>query len=237
MKLLNFLRRNKIKNWRVSQDYELRATLEFMDSDFFRARAQEIHSGQRNASVGFFDDILLKEFFDGKETYFKEFIAHITNRACLDIGPCVATPLKSWDVTNEKFVIEPLFDTINNWQIENYGFSLYEGIKCYPIPAENRIEELVGKIDGVIYCRNCIDHTPHWPFILSNISHYAKSGCKLMLWNDLFHGEGVDDGHYNITEAPENFSQLIEALGFHVVREFRDFNRLSVNWGCFAEKK
>jgi hypothetical protein len=63
MNFLKFLRRNKIKNWRVSQDYELKATLEFMDSAFFRSRAQEIHSGQRNASAGFVDDILLKEFF------------------------------------------------------------------------------------------------------------------------------------------------------------------------------
>ncbi len=58
-----------------------------------------------------------------------------------------------------------------------------------------------------------------------------------MLWNDLFDGEGVDDGHYNITEDPQSFRQLIQALGFDVIREFKDGNRLSVNWGCFAEKK
>jgi len=237
MKILNFLRRNTEKNWRVSQEYELKATFEFMNSDFFRTRSREIHSGLRNASSGFNDETLLKEFFKGDELLFRDFLSHIANKVCLDIGPCVATPLKSWDVTTKHVVIEPLFDLINDWQIKNLGFSLYDGIKCYSAPAENQIDELVGGIDGVIYCRNCIDHTPHWPFILSNISRYAIPGCKLMLWNDIFHGEGVDDGHYNITKNPKDFSRLIEALGFNIIREYEDTDRLSVNWGCFAEKK
>ena len=76
-----------------------------MDSEFFKDRAREIHSGQRNASAGFIDEDLLKEFFDNNKVIFQDSLSHISDKTCLDIGPCVATPMKSWDVTDKRMVL------------------------------------------------------------------------------------------------------------------------------------
>jgi len=89
----------------------------------------------------------------------------------------------------------------------------------------------------LIYIRNCIDHTPDWVFILSNIASYARPGCELMIWNDIDHSaSGADEGHYNITRDRGAFLRLIENFGFRIERQFDFHDRRSMNIGVFATK-
>jgi len=40
-----------------------------------------------------------------------------------------------------------------------------------------------------------------------------------------------------LKKNPEDFKGLVEALGFNIIREFQDKDRLCANWGRFTEKK
>lgn len=92
-------------------------------------------------------------------------------------------------------------------------------------------------IDGAIFCRNMLDHTPNWPFVLSNISTYAQSGCYLLLWTDISHHGVADKGHFEITEDADAFVRLVETLGFQVQYKFSISGHPEKNVGVRAIKK
>ncbi len=225
------------KTWEISQDYEFGHAVTFMDTSNFRSLAKSVYDGKMNISTGYINDLLLREFFAGEDVLWRKFVTEISDKNCLEIGPAVLSPLAAWDVVKERHVIEPLLDQIEDWQLANLGFSVFEGLQTYRHGAEKFIPELVSKIDGAIYCRNCLDHTPKWAFILGNISQYAAPGCSLLLWLDLDHRGVADEGHYDITTEPEEFKHLLNAFGFDVVREYEDQERFEMNWGCFAIKR
>jgi hypothetical protein len=225
------------KVWVDSQKYELEHAIGFMDAPFFRQLFAETKAGKLNLSTGHRDSLMLKEFFGGARAQFDQFVAHITDKSCLDVGPCVLSPLSAWDVAKQRFAVEPLVPSIEAWQRKHLGGSVYEGITAYPIPGEQLVPEIVGKIDGAILCRNMLDHTPKWPFVLANISAYAARGCRLLLWTDLDHRGDADEGHYDITTEPEHFRNFVVQLGFDIQSEYSDTQRHELNWGCSAVKR
>jgi hypothetical protein len=225
------------KTWNGSQQYELHHSIVFMDTPDFRKLADAHHGGRMIMSNGYVNDLMLREFFAGDKSEWRRFVEHITDKSCLEIGPAVLSPLSAWDVAARVHVIEPLLNEVEEWQRNNLGYSLFDGLEKHAHGAEEVVPEAVGKIDGAIYCRNCLDHTPHWPFILANMALYASPGCKLLLWLDLDHRGIADEGHYDITTDPAAFKRLIEALGFDIEREFEVTERHELNWGCFATKR
>jgi hypothetical protein len=223
------------KTWEVSQQYEWKATQEFMQTKSFSDLIENYRSNKFNSLVGYRDPSIVKEFFANSVDSYEQFLVNIVGKARLDIGPCISTPLRQWG-DSDNFVIEPLVEDVIALQKKLFGFSLFDGMKCFNSPAEKTIDSLINRIDGVIYCRNCIDHSPDWPFILVNISKYAAKGCYLMLWNDLNHYGTADDGHYDITTDSTYFKSLIESLGFKIINEYVDDQRSSLNYGCLAIK-
>lgn len=236
-KLSHFITgRPKSRDWNAAQAYEWRATVEFMSTESFRTLAQQIYTGDFESSTGPRDELMLGEFFGGNLDLYNSFLEDIRDKKVLDIGPCLASPLSNWDETREKFIVEPLLPKVVPWQRDRFGFSLFDGMTLFLTPAEITEPKLVGLIDAAIYCRNCIDHSPYWPFILANISKYAQRGCYLLLWSDIYHGESVDDGHFNIVQDSLLMRNLIEALGFSVDYEFSKPERGGKKWGCVATK-
>lgn len=225
------------KHWYESQKYELDHAMLFMKTPEFHALASSTHSGEFKMSKGYVSDLMLREFFNGDHAEWNKFTKEISNKKCLEIGPSVYSPLAWWDVASERHVVEPLIESIEQWQKENMGYSVFEGLNTHPHGAEVLLQNLIGKIDGAIYCRNCIDHSPHWTFILANISKYASPGCRLLLWADLDHHGEADEGHYDITTDVPAFRRLVELFGFDVLREYEDENRKELNWGCYAIKR
>lgn len=225
------------KTWAVSQAYELRHAEVFMTTKHFQQLAAQVHRGEALISKGYVDDLMLREFFNNDLTEWRDFFDYISGKRCLEIGPNVFSPLATWDVAGKRYIIEPLLEPIAKWQKNKFGFTVFDGLNGYAVGAENTIHELVGRIDGAIYCRNCIDHSPMWPFILSNISNYAAPECRLLLWSDLDHRGKADDGHYDIVSDVPRFKNLVENLGFQIIREYQDQNRDELNWGCFAIRK
>lgn len=234
--IINKMAIKPVKCWAISQDYEFKSAITFMKQESFIALLNDLVAGKQKISNGYASDLLLKEFFDSSRDEWQEFMKFIEGKRCLDIGPCIFSPLSSWDIASQKYVIEPLYEKVNEWQKLNLGHSAFESMICFGEKAEVIIPELVGQIDGAIYCRNMLDHTPTWPWILSNISSYATVGCKLLFWCDLDHKGTADSGHYDITSDIESFKRLIIQFGFKIIREYQDEQRFKLNWGCFAEK-
>ena len=225
------------KTWQVSQQYEWNATEEFMQTASFADLMLGYQTGKFDALSGYKDPSIVKEFFANSTERYNHFLEEIAGKARLDVGPCLATPLNQWGGGTESFVIEPLLEKVIKFQKEKFGFSLFDNCIGFNLPAEDTIDHLVNRIDGVIYCRNCIDHSPLWPFILANISKYATKGCYLMIWNDLDHNGSADEGHYDITTETKYFKNLIEALGFEILNEYTDKDRVGVNVGYLAIKR
>jgi hypothetical protein len=226
------------KSWEASQEYEWDATVKFMSTPEFKDLAIQARNNQEyKISNGYAPKLTIEEFFGNSASEWQAFVSQIAGKKCLEIGSCTSSMLSSWDTASDRFVIEPLADKVSTWQRENLGFSLYEGLTTYSVGADQYIESLAASIDGAIYCRNCIDHSPNWMFILSNISAYATPGCKLLLWNDIFHLDGTDSGHYDLTDDPSAMKRLISELGFNVKREYTNVGRRDLNWGCFAIKR
>ena len=187
-------------------------------------------------SLGYKDDLTLREFFAGDDGRWQSFVSHIAGKSVLEIGPCVASQLSTWDVAASRYIIEPLYEPIAEYQRQTFGMTAFRSIYAYPQSAEVLIDDLVGKINGAILVRNCIDHSPQWPFILSNVASYAAPGAHLLLWNDLYHAPGYEEGHYDITTDYLAFRRLIENLGFNILLDYQA-QSVNINYGCLAIRR
>ncbi len=224
--------------WMDAQKFELNNAAEFMEKHpgFLQAVAR-LDRPECYASQGYVDNHVTSEFFAGYADAYRGFIDQIAGKAILDVGPCIFTPISLWDVAASRMIIEPLYDDVVAYQLQTYGRNYFEHIElAFSAGAEKLIPELVGKIDGAILVRNCIDHSPQWPFILANIAAYAAPGCKLLLWNDLMHPPSYMDGHFDITNDAHAFRRLLEALGFRIDYEFELHNTECLDYGCRATR-
>ena len=226
------------KTWNVSQEYEFIAAKSCMDDPHF-GEHMAIHKTLLDKKLyELSSTVFLQEFFSGDQKKFSDFVEKVRGKNSLEIGPSCATILGNWWWSKHNYVIEPLFDKIQQYQQEKFGYSIFDGITNYAQGAEHFIPELEGKIDGAVICRNCIDHSPHWAFILSNIVSYMAPGASLLIWNDIHHNDGVDDGHYEITDNIDNYKRLLNNLGLSITHEFSyDLSqRNTINHGCVAIK-
>lgn len=226
------------KTWENSQEYEMENAIVAMGKDYFKKYCKQLESGDLYISKGAIpNDLMFYEFFNNSKENWINFTKHINDKVCLDIGPCILSPLVSWDIASKRYLIEPLYKRVYEWQLNNLGKSVFEDLICYGHAAEIPIPELIGKVNGAILCRNILDHTPNWKSILSLISRYATKDCRFLLWTDLDHKGNADIGHYDITKDIEYFKNLIKNLGFKIVREYQDLHRDTINYGCFSIKE
>jgi len=140
------------------------------------------------------------------------------NKVCLEIG---AGPhyglIVNLKQARARIVIEPLAEEYQSLREKLLIDIDTEGIELYSKPADFYITELSNYVDGLIICQNVLDHTPNWSFVLSNISHYAKSGACLYIWSDIQHTSAEPTGHFNITPDPYQVYRLLDALGFDLL--------------------
>ncbi len=182
-------------------------------------------------------DIVFKEFFAGDRSVWEEFAQWLDGKALLDVGSGPVPTPSVWQWPARRYVIDPLAAEYDRVVRQLFGRSWFEGVTLFPEAAEHNVVDLNGKIDGAVYCRNCLDHCAEPYLVLSNLARYAAPGSALLLWTDLFHLDGPDAGHSNITKDKNGFRRLIENLGFKIIRESPEaLGRPTVNFGCFAVK-
>ena len=222
--------------WSSAQKWELGNSISYMELSEFRDALDHVNEPEFYASNGYVNPVDLEEFFAGDYEIWKRFIQDIVGKRVLEIGPCLIAKIAYWDVASERIAIEPLYNQISKYQDEVFGKNGFPNVKVHASPAELLIPELVGKIDGALFVRNCIDHSPNWPFILGNIARYLAPGGQLLIWNDLAHPESYKDGHYDICESQEMFRDLIISFGFEITREWELSDSVCLNYGCHAIK-
>lgn len=227
------------KTWNVSQEYEFSAAKSCMETAAFGELMAHSKHLREQKTYELFSDIYMQEFFESDQQKLMIFIEKVRGKNNLEIGPSCATILGNWWWSKQNYVIEPLFEKIQKYQQDRFGHSIFDGTTAYAHGAEHLISDLEGKIDGAVICRNCIDHSPNWAFILSNIVSYMAPGASLLIWNDIHHPDGVDDGHYNITDDIDSYKRLLVNLGLTLEHEFSydATQRNTLNHGCIATKR
>jgi hypothetical protein len=218
-----------------AQEYEMRHAEQWLREnadwvwplfDSARAGARDVH------------EIVFQEFFAGSRPLWEQFAHSLDGKALLDVGSGPVPAPSLWPWPARRYVIDPLAGEYDRVVRHIFGRSWFEGITLFAEPAEHNVVELNGKIDGAVYCRNCLDHCAEPYLVLSNLASYAAPGSALLLWTDLFHLDGPDAGHSNITPDRIGFRRLIENLGFTIIRETPEaLGRNTINFGCFAIKQ
>lgn len=161
------------------------------------------------------------------------------HNTCIEIG---AGPLLGYmrDVSNsnKRIIIEPLCERYAELR-KQYGLMLRdeESIICYPRGGDIFIPDLKDSAD-IILTNNALDHTPDWPFVLGNISEYARKGCLLYIANYIDHHAEFTEGHFNITYNPKKYLRLIRQLGFEIIwHDYACSGKMAETWvSCFARK-
>ena len=181
--------------------------------------------------------MFLTNFF--KNNYqWNEFVKHIENKTCIEIGSGPAGALIKWCWTKKRIIIDPLVSEYKRLSIKKFGKSLFtEDMILYSQNAEMYIPHLRNKIDGVIVCRNVLDHCENPIKMFENMAKYAKNGCYLLLWSDIYHKKGHNEGHTNITKSKAKFENLIKKSDFKIQYKFSLGKRNTINYGCVAIKK
>lgn len=180
----------------------------------------------------------IRDFFRDIRSY-KRFCKEIDGKRSLEVGsgPIGTLVLMPWIA--ERIIIEPLAEKYRKFQIELFGKTFFTSdIEVYSQNAETFIPSLKGSITGFIVSRNALDHCEDPWLILDNISRYAASECKLLLWTDLWHLGDIGDKHRNITKNKDIFESKLIDLGFRIESRFSDVRNddSTIEYGCIATK-
>lgn len=224
---------------RRAQEYELRHSERFYRGNFENLYA-EIEAAKANEERwpgrG---ELEVNGFYGGSQQTWRELAAHVEGKTCLEIGPGPCGALVAWWWVKRRIFIDPLIEEYKRISLEHFKRTWYtDDLELYAQPAEDSIPELVGAIDGAIICRNTLDHCADPMRVLENIGAYAKPGCYLLLWTDLWHLHGSGEGHRNITKDKEGFEKSIRELGFEILYSFDGVRQdgSTIEYGCRARK-
>jgi hypothetical protein len=179
-------------------------------------------------------------WFKGNQTLWDEFANHARGKKCLEIGSGPFGYLAPCYWIKDRVIIDPLIDFYREHEIKISGKTFFtDDIVTYNKPAEDCIDDLIGKVDGFIVCQNALDHSEDPLSIMHNISEYAAPGCYLLIWTDIWHLQGLDAGHRNITKNSVAFDKVLMGMGFEIIqtsKNIRDQNEY-IEYGRIAVKK
>lgn len=178
-------------------------------------------------------------WFGSDKRLWDDFVSHVRSRNCLEIGSGPWGYLLMCPWIENRIIIDPLVEEYKAAQMRVVGGTLFaDDVTTYTTPAEEPIAALVGAVDGVIVCQNAIDHCEDPLAVLSNIAAYAAPGCYLLLWADIWHLDGVDAGHHNITRSSAAIDYLLSGAGFDAVRQCDQIRQDGkyIEYGVLARK-
>ena len=225
-------------NWSEAQEYELRNSQCWLKENFESLFPMIEAARQRSELWPGPLDLVVKEFFAARREEWMEFATYIKDKTCLEVGagPCGALAIWWW--VKRRIIVDPLIAEYKRISLELFERTWYtDDIELYAQPAERFIAELSNRIDGAIICRNTLDHCEKPMLVFRNMAAYAKAGCHLLLWTDLWHLKGHNEGHRNITKDKEAFERKVRDLGFEILYSFEDVQRPTINYGCHARKR
>jgi SAM-dependent methyltransferase len=220
---------------RTAQRYEIEHARQTIVGHF-----QQAYSTWQERPADFLSLKKDDEWFNGNAALYAEFSNGVAARTCLEIGSGPFGHLAPCRAFKKRIIIDPLAESYRDIQRELFGKTFFtDDIVLYPTSAETVIDRLLGQVDGLIVCRNALDHCEDPLAVLQNIADYAAPGCWLFLWTDIWHVAGTDAGHHNITRSHKMMTSLIHGLGFDILqmgRAIRDPAEY-LEFGCIARKQ
>jgi hypothetical protein len=202
-------------NHRAAQTYEMLSAQGTMQRDFPQVYA----NWERARAAGSLWQSADDQWFLGNADLWKAFVEHVRDRTNLEIGSGPFGYLAPCYWMKRRIVIDPLIDDYRVYQMEHFGKTFWTPeIETHAVPAEQLVEPLRGAVDGCIVSRNALDHMEDPLAALEAIGAYAASGCYLLLWSDIWHHDGGDVGHRNITKSSGVLDNMLGGLGFDIVQ-------------------
>jgi hypothetical protein len=221
---------------RSAQSYEMQSARGTMDRDFARVYAD----WERARAAGELWQSADDQWFLGNTGLFAAFVEHVRERTNLEIGSGPFGYLAPCYWMKRRIVIDPLLDRYRDYQMRHFGKTFWsDEIETHAVPAEQMVETLRGAIDGCIVSRNALDHMADPLAALEAIGAYAEPGCYLLLWSDIWHADGGDVGHRNITRSTRALDQMLDGLGFEILQNGASFHRAEgdIDYGRLARKR
>jgi len=180
------------------------------------------------------------QWFQGNNDLWATFVAHVRDRTNLEVGSGAFGYLAPCYWMKRRIVIDPLIDKHRVYQIKRFGKTFWtDDIETHAIAVEMPVKELRGAVDGCIVSRNALDHMEDPLAALEMIAEYAASGCYLLLWTDIWHMDGGDVGHRNITRSQTVMERLLDGLGFSILQNSAQVRNSAecIEYGCLARKR
>ncbi len=201
---------------RSAQTYEMLSARGTMRRDF----AQLYADWERARAAGSLWQSADDQWFRGNEELWARFIEHVRDRTNLEIGAGPFGYLAPCYWMRRRVVIDPLIDKYRAYQLKRFGKTFWTpDIETHAVPVEQIVEPLRVAVDGCIVSRNALDHMEDPLAALAAITEYAVPGCYLLLWSDIWHRDGGDIGHRNITKSLSALDALLDGLGFTIVQD------------------
>lgn len=219
--------------------YELSSAEHFIEMNFESLFAEIETAKNKGERWPGRDELEVDGFYGGSHQAWMELAKHVEEKTCLEIGPGPCGALVCWWWVKDRIFIDPLIDEYKRLSLGRFKKTWYtDDLNLLAQAAEDLIPDLVGAVDGAIICRNALDHCADPMSVLKNISAYAKPGCYLLLWTDLWHLTGHDAGHRDITKDREGFQESIKHLGFDILYSFDSVRQdgSTIEYGCRARK-
>lgn len=159
------------------------------------------------------------QWFQGDTVLWERFVEHVRGKLSLEIGSGPFGYLGPARWIERRAIIDPLVDFYRSEELRAAGGTFFdESVETYAQPAEEPVPELRASVEGCIVCRNALDHTEDPLAVLGNLADYAVPGCYFLFWTDLWHLNGPNEGHRNITRRPEVIDALLDGLGFEILK-------------------
>jgi hypothetical protein len=223
-------------NHRSAQQYEILSARGTMRRSF----PQVYSDWEREKGQGGLWQSADDQWFLGNAGLWRTFVAHVRDRRNLEIGSGPFGYLAPCHWMKQRIVIDPLVDKYRAYQIKRFGKTFWtDDIETHAVPAEHVVEALRGAIDGCIVSRNALDHMEDPLAAIAMIAEYAAPGCYLLLSTDIWHLDGGDVGHRNITRSPAVLDRLLDGLGFDILQngaDVRDSDQY-IEYGRLARKR
>jgi hypothetical protein len=202
-------------NHRSAQQYEMLSARGTVRRTF----PEVFSSWERERAQGSLWQSAHDEWFLGNVGLWATFVEHVRERKNLEIGSGPFGYLAPCYWMKRRIVIDPLIDEYRAYQLKRFGKTLWTNdIETYAVPAEQAVVELRGAIDGCIVSRNALDHMEDPLAAIEMIAAYAASGCYLLLSTDIWHMDGGDVGHRNITRSSVVLDKMLNGLGFDILQ-------------------
>jgi len=238
--IINYINMFNPFNHYRAQQYESNSAKIFIEEHFEGLYSRINAFKMNNIKDPGINELDVNGFYEGNENIWHKFATFIEGKTVLEIGPGPFGAIVGWWWVKNRIVIDPLIEDYKNTSLSIFHKTVYtDDIIQYSQPAEEKIPELINKIDGAIICRNALDHCENPMAILKNIADYSKSGCYLLLWTDLWHLHTLDEGHKNITKDKTGFEKQIRDYGFEILYSFDKVRKdaSTIEYGCRARKQ